>query len=131
MNAKMDFEIRIGLTAGSITLHQSVNNSKKSNQSDLLMSQACVKNSVHGGRGVCLSACWDTHPLWADIPWAENHPGRHPRADTPGQTLPLGRHPLGKHPLGKHPLGKHPPGGHRSRWYTSYRNASLSKLQLN
>ena len=22
----------------------------------------CVKNSVHGGGGVCLSACWDTPP---------------------------------------------------------------------
>ena len=37
----------------------------------VMFSQACVKNSVH--RGICLRACWDTHPLC-----------RHP---------PLGRHP--------------------------------------
>ena len=27
-----------------------------------------VCDSVHGGRGVCLSACWDTHPPGADPP---------------------------------------------------------------
>ena len=28
----------------------------------VIFSEACVKNSVHGGGGVCLSACWDTTP---------------------------------------------------------------------
>ena len=50
----------------------------------VIFSQACVKNSVHGG-GVCLSACWDiqtpppqtrqTPPNQADPP----RPGRHPQ----------------------------------------------------
>ena len=31
------------------------------------------------GRGICLSACWDT--LWADPPWADPPLGRHPPAD--------------------------------------------------
>ena len=28
----------------------------------VMFSQACVKNSVHRGEGVCPSACWDTLP---------------------------------------------------------------------
>ena len=73
------------------------------NVGKVMFSQACVKNSVH--RGVCLSACWDTHPPWSDpggvsirggvcIPAsvyteADTLIGRHP----PGQTSLLGRHP--------------------------------------
>ena len=49
----------------------------------VIFSQACVKNSVHTGGGVSLSACWDTPP-WADTP-----PGRHPPGQTPpGQITP-------------------------------------------
>ena len=41
-----------------------------------------VSHSVHGG--VCLSACWDTHPPLADIPL-----GKHlPSADTPWEDTP-------------------------------------------
>ena len=52
----------------------------------VMFSQACVKNSVHGGFS------W----LHAGI---HTPLGRHP----PGQTPPLGRHPSGKHPRGRHP----------------------------
>ena len=45
-----------------------------------------VCQSFCSQEGVCLSACWDTHPSWADSP--------PPRADTP-----LDRHPLGADPL--------------------------------
>ena len=41
--------------------------------SKVIFSQACVKNSVHGGRGVCLSACWDTPP-WTDPPHGQTPP---------------------------------------------------------
>ena len=76
----------------------------------VMFSQACVKNSVHGG--VC-----QTFPL-----------GRHP----------LGRHSPGRHPLGRHspwadtplrqtpPFGRHPPAdGYCSGQYASYWNAFL------
>ena len=43
--------------------------------------------------GVCLSACWDTHPPGSrhppgtDIPWSRHHPGsRHPQEQTPPRT---------------------------------------------
>ena len=65
----------------------------------VIFSQACVKNSVRGG--VCLSACWDTPPPWADnpqadTPWVDTHPW----ADTP-----------------------HIADGYCSGWYPSYWNA--------
>ena len=53
----------------------------------VIFSVACVKNSVHRGVGVCLSACWDTTspagtPLGADTPPPPRT--RHPLgADTP------------------------------------------------
>ena len=45
----------------------------------VIFSEACVKNSVHGGGGgVCLSACWDTQTPRADISLADGHcRGRH------------------------------------------------------
>ena len=46
-------------------------------RNEVIFSQACVKNSVHGGEGVCLSACWDTPP-----PPRTRHP--------PGSRPPLG-----------------------------------------
>ena len=52
------------------------------NWAKVIFSQACVKNSVHRGEGVCLSACWDTPP-GADTP-----PSRHPPRE---QTPPLPR----------------------------------------
>ena len=61
----------------------------------VIFSQACVKNSVHRGRGegVCLSACWDIPP----------RPGTPPGPGTPPQS----RHPPGtRHP----PQQTLPPG---------------------
>ena len=54
--------------------------------------------------GVCLSACWDTHPL-AGTPLRQVHPlGRYTsREGTPPRSTP--------------------PNGHCSRWYASYWNA--------
>ena len=67
----------------------------------VMFSQACVKNSVHGG-GVCPIACWDIHTPTGQTP---------PR---PGPTLcPRQTHPLGTPPQmataadGKHPTGMH------------------------
>ena len=59
----------------------------------VIFSQACVKNSVHGGEGVCLSACWDTPPpkQTPQPPWTRppHGPGRHPPGpDPPDQTPP-------------------------------------------
>ena len=34
----------------------------------VIFSAACVKNSVHGGEGVCPLACWDTPPRTRDRP---------------------------------------------------------------
>ena len=56
--------------------------------------------------GVCLSACWDKHPLGADTPRADTPPGADtpeqtprgadtPRADTPRADTPRSRHPMG------------------------------------
>ena len=83
----------------------------------VIFSQACVKNSVHGGgEGVCLSACWDTHtpPSGADTP-----PGADP--------LPRSRH---------HPPEQTPPRQadcsirSMSGRYASYWNAFLFILFL-
>ena len=53
--------------------------------------QACV--CPQGGRGVCLSACWDTHTPWT----------RHP----PGSRPPWSRHPpWSRPPRSRHPSGK-------------------------
>ena len=80
----------------------------------VMFSQACVKNSVHGGRGCLPLVRGDAHPL-----------GRH----SPG------RHPLGRHPPGRHPhLGRHPPGQtpseHYGIWSTSGRYASYWNVFL-
>ena len=107
----------------------------------VIFSQACVKNSVHGGggEGVCLSACWDTHPLGADTPQTRHPRTRHPLgADTPREQTrpPWTRHPLGADPPGpdtppgldppgsKHPQGGAPPGADSAIRSTSGRNAS-------
>ena len=87
----------------------------------IMFSQACVKNSDHGGR------C--TPPLGRQ---ADNPLGRHPH----GQHPPMGRHPPGRQvdtPLGRHPLGQTstqadtPPtsDGHCSGRYASYWKAFL------
>ena len=61
------------------------------------------------GRGVCPSACWDTHP----------HGLTPPDQTPPGQTTPLqcmlgctppDRHLTWQAPPGRHPLGRYPPG---------------------
>ena len=62
----------------------------------VIFSEACVKNSVHRGRG-CLSACWDTTPLGADPPGT-----RHP--------------PRSRHPPTRHPPTRHPPGPDTPPW---------------
>ena len=78
----------------------------------IMLSQVCVKNSVHRGGEVYTSL--GRHPF----PWADT-----PRAETPLDRPPLGRHPHGQTPLGRHPptplgrhltwadtlLGRHPP----------------------
>ena len=52
----------------------------------VIFSVACVKNSVHEGWGVCLSACWDpprekTPSLGPSTPGSRHPPGnRHPPA---------------------------------------------------
>ena len=89
----------------------------------VIFSEACVKNSVHGG-GV---------PGQVHLPWAGTPPGRyttqtgtqagtpsrqvHSPAGTPPQVYPLagtppGRqvHPLGRYPLIRYPLVRYPPG---------------------
>ena len=102
-----------------------------------------VCHSVHGG-GVCLSACWDTHPPGQTHPWADP-PGQTPLGQTPlGQTHPWSRHPPppGRHPLGRNPAGQTPPWAdtplHSACWeiratngrYASYWNAFLFILFL-
>ena len=72
--------------------------------------------SIGGGRGVCLSACWDIPP-GADPPEQTPPQSRHPpRADTPPeQTPPQSRHPLEQTPpradtpQGRPPCSRHPP----------------------
>ena len=50
-----------------------------------------VSHSVH--RGVCLSACWDTHNPGQTPPWADTLLGRHPPlADTPADVYCSGRY---------------------------------------
>ena len=83
----------------------------------VIFSQACVKNSVHGG-GVCLSACWDTPPR-ADTPQQTPPP---PPRQTPPHS-PLGIHPLDRHPPWQTPLP--PAGDYCSGRYASYWNAFL------
>ena len=103
----------------------------------VMFSQACVKNSVHGGRCNTPSGLTGRHPLW------QTPPGRHP----PGQTTPLGGHPrwqtcrhrprqthLGQTPSQAKPPGKPPPPtpshGHCSGRYASYWNAFLFQLRI-
>ena len=66
----------------------------------VIFSQVCVKNSVHGGEGVCLSACWDT-------PSPEQPPPRsiHPPEQTPlqDQACPWSRHLPRTRPPGSSP----------------------------
>ena len=76
----------------------------------VIFSEACVKNSVHGGGGVCLSACWDTPP-WEQTPPQEHMPprSRHPpwSRNPPGADTPPGAYtPWSRHP---HPPGSRPP----------------------
>ena len=63
----------------------------------VILSVACVKNSVH--RGVCLSACWDTDPLARQTPW-KGAPPPPSKADPLARRYPLARQqtPLAKIP---------------------------------
>ena len=78
----------------------------------VIFSQACV--CPQGGRGVCLSACWDTHPPRAGTsppeqtpPWTK-HP---PRADTSPSRHPRSRHPPEQTPQSRHPPREQTPPG--------------------
>ena len=79
-----------------------------------------IRTSTHlGGGDVCLSACWDTHPLGLglDTPWAWDWTPPWAWAWTPPGP---GHSPWPGHPLGldTSPLGR-PPGpgpGHRPKW---------------
>ena len=80
-----------------------------------IFSQACVKNSVHRGRGqgVCLSVCWDTTPP------GSRHPREHTPPPRPGTPPPGSRPPGSRHPPprpGIHtppPQTRHTPHGSR------------------
>ena len=89
------------------------------------------------GGGVCLSACWDTHPPPGRHPLGRQLPGRHPLADTPleqtpsrRQTPPVADTPLAADtppqvdiPWANTPL--HSACWATSGWYASYWNAYL------
>ena len=89
-----------------------------------------------GGRGVCLSACWDTTPQ-EQAP-QEQTPTEQtpPRADTPPeQTPPQSRHLREQALPGADTPPReqtHPPGadGYCCRWYASHWNAFLCHLFL-
>ena len=59
----------------------------------VIFSQVCVKNSVHGEEGVCLSACWDTPPDQTPLDQAPPRPGTSPRPGTPRPGTPQDRTP--------------------------------------
>ena len=70
-----------------------------------MFSQACAKNSVHGGRGRHMVHILSGQtpprqtPPGADTPlWAETSLGRHLQADTPWADTPWSDPPLGRHP---------------------------------
>ena len=77
----------------------------------VIFSQVCVKNSVHRGEGVCLSACWDTPP-WTrhttSPPWDQAH--HPPGPGTPPETRHTPRdqaHPRGsrlQHTVNERPV---------------------------
>ena len=84
----------------------------------VIFSQACVKNSVHRGEGVCLSACWDTTPRdQADPPPPQTRQTPRTRQTPPDQADPHGpgRPPprtrqtpaYGLRAAGTHPTGMH------------------------
>ena len=80
----------------------------------VIFSQACVKNSVHGG-GVCLSACWDT-------PQEHTPPRtRHtPREQTPRERTAPGVDPPDQAPPGSRPPWEQtppPPAGKQTAAY--------------
>ena len=68
-------------------------------------------DSVHRGRGVCLSACWNTtHPPGSRHPTKQTPRSRHPREQThtpPEQTPPGSRHPPFKSRL-RHTVNERP-----------------------
>ena len=85
--------------------------------------------SVHRGRGVCLSACWDNHPLDQATP-GSRHP---PEVNPPGPGTPRSRTP-GPDPPQADPPDQAPPWEAdfsiwlTSSWYTSYWNAFLFNI---
>ena len=84
----------------------------------VIFSQACVKNSVHRGGGVCLGACWDAPPgAGADPP-----PEQEQTPPEQEQTPPRSRNrPPGAEPP---PGSRHPPEADSSIRSTSGRYAS-------
>ena len=81
----------------------------------VIFSQACVKNSVHRGEGVCLSACWDTTPGPGKPPreqtpsWTRQTPQPAPGRPPPDQADPPTKHTpaYGLRAAGTHPTGRH------------------------
>ena len=69
----------------------------------VIFSQACVKNSVHGG-GFCLSACWDATPP-SSPPGANTPPGSRPPGPDPPpwEQTPLSRPPQADPPRSRPP----------------------------
>ena len=100
-----------------------------------------VCDSVHGGGGFCLSACWDTTPPRADPPGSRPPQGadqppygsrppfsgsRPPRPDPPGADTPPGVNPPGPAPPGEADSGIRSTSGR----YASYWNAFLFQRGL-
>ena len=94
----------------------------------VIFSQASV--CPQGGRGVCLSACWDIPPqsrhppLEQTPPWADTPQSRHPLEQTPPRAdPPRSRHPPGSRhlpradtsPGSRHPSRAGPPPPPRIR----------------
>ena len=117
----------------------------------VMFSQACVKNSVHGGGGGGGVHPLDRHPLGrypsGQTPLGQTPPPRQtpswantplppPPVDPPGQTPPGQTHPLCRHPQADTSgVDTHSPlrDGHCSGRYASYWNAFLlfDKAKIN
>ena len=79
--------LQVSFWQSLIILIMSIFTVRKRSCRKVIFSQACVNNSVHGGR--CTHTPWEDTSPQADTPWADNPP--------PRQTSTLGRHPQGRH----------------------------------
>ena len=78
-----------------IEISTGINEKRKRSCGKVIFSQACVKNSVHGAGGVCLSACWDTPPGQTPSPPPGTPCPVHAGIDM--ATAADGTHPTGMH----------------------------------